>query len=90
LAEEIGSPVFLLVKYQNRPEFTELKLLAEVEQLLGVSDIPAEFQGVIRALQEDRNRQSREELKRVLLAKPLSSLNDEEKQQLRDVTLNKG
>jgi len=89
LAEEIGSSVFLLVKYQNRPEFAELKQLAEVEQLLGVSDIPAEFQGVIRALQEDRKRQSREELKRVLLAKPLSSLNNEEKQQLRDITLNK-
>ncbi|MFT5208820.1 MAG: DNA primase [Flavobacterium sp.] len=83
LAEEIRSPVFLLVKYQSRPEFALLKQLAELEQLLGVSDVPAEFVGVIRALHAQISKNSDKELKRGLLAKPFSTLSESEKQQLR-------
>lgn len=83
LAEEIRSPVLLLVKYQARPEFSQLKQLAELEQLLDVSDVPLEFEGVIRALTVQISETSDSELRRQLLAKPLSMLDEAEKQQLR-------
>jgi hypothetical protein len=75
--------VFLLVKYQTRPEFAHLKQLAELEQLLDVSDVPTEFEGVIRALNAQILKNSDKELKRGLLAKPFSTLDESEKQLLR-------
>ncbi|MBV1879003.1 MAG: DNA primase [Pseudomonadales bacterium] len=89
LVEDIRSPVLLLANYQDRIEFTALKQLAEQEQLLGVADLPLEYSNVIEKIQQRAARASRAELRRVLLAKPFSELSEDEKQQLRELIVNK-
>ena len=86
LVEDIRSPVLLLAKYQDRKEFPQLKQLAELEQLLGVSELPEEYGGVLRNLRDKYEKESDEQRKRNLLSKPFSELSLEEKQQLRALT----
>ncbi len=89
LVEEIRSPVLLLAKYQDRVEFTLLKQLAEQEQLLGIADLPDQYLGVINKLRKKIDEKVSEELKRPLVHKALKDMNEEEKQQLRDLTVRK-
>ncbi len=85
-AEEIESSVILIAKYQGRPEFTQLKYLAEEEQLLALSDLPVEYCDVIRVMRDRHQEENDRALERRLLAKPFSELSDADKRKLRELS----
>ncbi|MCB1644651.1 MAG: DNA primase [Pseudomonadales bacterium] len=82
-AEEISSPVMLLDRWQDSPQFSWLQSMLEQEQLLDVSELPSEYRGVIESLLAQLDALSVKELRGDLLSKPFSELSDAEKELLR-------
>lgn len=79
LARDIATPVVLLASYQDRPEFPILKSLAEKEQLLDVSELPGEYQGIIRKLIKIIEVESFQQVRKTLHAKPIAEWTPEER-----------
>ncbi len=86
LEENLMTPMLLLLKFQQRPEFAQLKTLAESEQLLPPEGLAEEFVGTVEKLAQSGELQNRQDQRRRLLAKPWSELTDEEKSLLKELS----
>jgi DNA primase len=89
LAREVASPVVLLASYQDQPEFAVLKSLAEKEQLLDVSDLPQQYQGIVKKLLKTIEVESFQKVRKGLHAKPFAEWSAEERQNYRESLKNK-
>lgn len=89
LAREMASPVVLLASYQDQPEFSVLKSLAEREQLLDVSELPGQYQGIVKKLLKTIEVESFQQVRRGLHAKPFAEWSAEERHNYRESLKNK-
>jgi DNA primase len=89
LAREVASPVVLLASYQDQPEFAVLKSLAEKEQLLDVSELPQQYQGIVKKLLKTIEVESFQQVRSGLHAKPFAEWSAEERQSYRESLKNK-
>ncbi len=82
--EELLSPGNLLNHFHGKPEHPRIRALINQEQLLGVAELREEFRGTIRSLLTQFETQLKQELIADLLKKPLSELNADERQLIKD------
>jgi hypothetical protein len=86
LVQDMVTPLVLLSKFQDQPGFDILSRLTESEPLLDISDLPAEYEGVLRKLFSGLEIKSKQSLRSDLLAKPLAEMSVEEREILRNLT----
>ena len=89
LAREMASPVVLLASYQDQPEFPVLKMLAEREQLLDVSELPGQYSGILGKMAKIIETQSFQQVRKDLHSKPFADWSPEERKSYRESLKNK-
>ncbi|MDG1003225.1 MAG: hypothetical protein P8P17_20785, partial [Pseudomonadales bacterium] len=89
LAREMASPVVLLASYQDQPEFPVLKMLAEREQLLDVSELPGQYSGILGKMAKIIEAQSFQQVRKDLHSKPFADWSPEERKSYRESLKNK-